>query len=124
SGFATLIGGVSSGVEHSSNLNFKQVTATGDRITFQDAKNLINRDDVQTTLQDWLKTPNQQVFVVGTVLRTQQLSVTAGSSISGKIVLNGEEVPKCSDNSSQNSPSSASNESSASSSGSSATDST
>lgn len=86
-------------ISHSSSQKFTELSAQGQMITFNAAKDLLQNLDqnpkTSKELRQWVSTPDQQVFIVGTTVSTAKISVSSGSSTSIDAFFNGGPVKDC-----------------------------
>src|ERR1019366_6393041 len=101
-GMAALIGGNPGvGFGHSKNFTFQELKAQGQRITFEQAGDILKDAGVNAQVSKWLSNPKQQVYIVGVVLTTSELSAKSDSATNIDLSFNGSPVSKCT---SSNSP--------------------
>ena len=95
-GLASLIGGNPGlGIGHNSNLTLQELTATGKRITLEQANSVLIDGDVNALVTNWLTKPDQQAFVVGATFTTTNFSISTTSAWNADLSFNGSSVAKC-----------------------------
>jgi hypothetical protein len=95
SGMFSLIGkGIGADLGHANSLDFKQVIAQGQRITYEQSKLLIANPKIKPDVVQWL-TEKKRVYIVGAAFTTDSLSVTSTSSWNFGITLNGDQMKPC-----------------------------
>jgi hypothetical protein len=95
-GLASLIGGNPGlGAGHKSTLTFQELTATGKRITLEQANSVVLDGDVKALVKNWLSQPNQQAFVVAAAFTTTNFSISTTSAWNADLSFNGSPVSKC-----------------------------
>ncbi|MGA7312933.1 MAG: hypothetical protein WBX22_03090, partial [Silvibacterium sp.] len=67
----------------------------GSKITYEQANAILKNSDVKAMVAQWLADPKQQVFIIGEVLSTTQISVSTKSAWNGDLSFNGSVVSKC-----------------------------
>jgi len=99
-GLSAILGGNPGfGVGSNNTLNFAELKAQAQRITFEDAKRVANAALQSAELKDdlsrWLADKNTQVFVVGVVAFTTDFSVSANKQFNLDLSYNGSPTSTC-----------------------------
>jgi hypothetical protein len=109
-GMAALIGGnPGAGFGHTRTFDFKELKAQGKRITYEQAGDILKDTGVMAQVGKWLSDPKQQVYIVGVVLTTSELSASTDSATHVDLSFNGSPVSTCTSSSSPAKPSTGSN---------------
>jgi hypothetical protein len=104
-GMAALIGGnPGGGFGHSKTFSFQEVKAQGQRITYEQAGDILKDAGVIAQVSKWLSNPKQQVYIVGVVLTTSELSAASDSATNVDLSFNGSPLSKCTSSSSPATP--------------------
>jgi hypothetical protein len=95
-GMQAIIGGnPGAGLGHTSSLTFAELKAQGDEIEYGQASDLLKNEAIKSVVAQWLNKPKQQVFIIGQILTTSELSATSKSAWNGDLSFNGSPVSKC-----------------------------
>lgn len=98
SGMTSLIrGNPGLGLGHSRSMVFAELAATGEKIEYGQAQDLVKQQTISDTVKQWLKTPGRQVMIVSAVLMTKKLSITTNATTNVDITYNGNILSHCSD---------------------------
>jgi len=106
-GFTSLLSGNPGlGFGHNSTVDFKELDASGTKITEVQAKAILLDNDVKREISSWVKGNGHEAFIVIGAFKTNKFNVTANSKWNVDLSFNGKPVSSCgsskSDSSSSN----------------------
>jgi hypothetical protein len=108
-GLVSLIGG-NPGVTftNTNNVTFKELSADGTRIKYQQAAMILDSPRVKDQVNEWMKS-GLQVYIIANVLTTKKISIASDSNTAIGISFNGSSASKCDEVSASSSEASSNN---------------